>query len=584
MGTDTIIRTAMYIGACLAISFILTISFGKLADWKNYGQTWVDYLLLLAVPFALWLVHGYTLLLIGMLTSLLLISITKKLGPNSKLVESFGLVIASVIAFLLGFRIQFIQPSFNDQYLYFTWFSLPITVAWLYIISKSVQFIHFELGRRKWKLFVITVIIVTTFFITLVKLQHTQQLQFSSYLGYGFIGALLAMLFISPHKKVLSALSLQFGFILASLAISGVVKSLTAFVLLVPIAPLILPTATKSLAFARVATRATDGDSLIEHFVSRYIRSQPMGIFLTYTSLSYLGLVLAWFLWNPGFLSFLGLLSSLVVLPATFLLGSRIVSYFDNMSPTLFNAGHHVNILGTVFDQTNLSRTSQKMETLSEEQGTSYVATPDVTAVVKAESDRFLRKSFSKADIVIPDGFGLIWASNVHGLNLSDRVAGIDLLEELFGSSTGLTVFLLGSAPGVAQEAAKNIARRYKTVDVVGTHHGYDPIDDQTVVDEINNLEPDLLLVGMGVPKQEKWIINNIRKVKANVVMGVGGSFDVISENLPRAPKAMRDNGLEWLYRIWLEPRRLWKARLIPYFMLRVIGEKIKLLLRDEIL
>jgi len=584
MGTDTIIRTAMSIGICLAISFILTILFGKLANWKRSNQSWLGYFLIIAVPLALWFVHGYTILLIGISTSLLLISVSKKLGPNSKVKEALGLGTASVIAFMLGFRIQFMQPSFSDQYLYFTWFSLPITVAWLYTISKSVQFIHFELGRRKWKLFVITLIIVTAFFITLVKLQHTQQLQFSSYLGYGFIGGLLAMLFISPSKKVLSTLSLQFGFILASLAISGVVKSLTAFVLLVPIAPLILPTATKSLAFARIATTVADSDSLIEHLVSKYIRSRSMGIFLTYTSLSYLGLVIAWFLWNPGFLSFSGLLSSLVILPVNFILGSRIVAYFNSMSPSLSNGDHQVNILGTVFDQTNLARTSQRMEALTKEEGTNYVATPDVTAVIKAESNNLLRQSFFKADIVTPDGFGLVWASNLHGLNLSDRVAGIDLLEKLFRSSNGLTVFLLGSAPGVAKEAAKNIVKRYQGVDVVGTHHGYDPINDQTVLGEINNLEPDLLLVGMGVPKQEKWIMNNIKHVQANVVMGVGGSFDVLSENLPRAPQAIQDNGLEWLYRIWLEPRRLWKARLIPYFMLRVVGEKIKVLLRNEIL
>ncbi|MFB6215283.1 MAG: WecB/TagA/CpsF family glycosyltransferase, partial [Candidatus Bipolaricaulia bacterium] len=110
------------------------------------------------------------------------------------------------------------------------------------------------------------------------------------------------------------------------------------------------------------------------------------------------------------------------------------------------------------------------------------------------------------------------------------------------------------------------------------------PVDSREVVSEINEIEPELLLVGMGVPKQEDWITEHIDSLNANVVMGVGGSFDVLSGNLPRAPQWMRQKGLEWLYRIWLEPQRLGKARLIPYFMAKVYWEKAKLVLKDEIL
>ncbi len=519
----------------------------------------------------------------GIVAGLVVLSLARIVGPKNPVFDLLGLLCAAAVAYLFGIRIQFIQPALGGDYIYFTWLGLPITVVWLYLVSKSVEFLHYEIGRDRWKVFTVTILILTGFFVVLVGLQNNQSLQFPANIGYGFLGVLTGILIFSPAKKVTSAISLQFGFILASLAIAGVVKSLTAFVLLVPIAPLAIPTARRSFSFARAGTAERE-PSLIEGLTTKYIKSNSVGVFLTYTGLSYLGLVLAWYLWDPGLASLTGLASSAVVLPGGFVLGRKFVYSLENWTPELSQQGDRAKVLGTSFHLTDLQQTRNKLENLANEKGTSYVATPDVTAVVKAEHDELLRRSFSRADIVTPDGFGLIWASGVHGLDLESRVAGIDLLEELFESTSGLKVYLLGSLPGVVRKAGEKISKRYRDVEVVGTHHGYDPIDEEKVVEEINAAEPDMLLVGMGVPRQERWIMANLDGVEANLVMGVGGSFDVISERLPRAPQAMRDNGLEWLYRIWLEPRRLWKARLIPYFMARVLKDKLKLAVRNEIL
>ncbi|MBS3812586.1 WecB/TagA/CpsF family glycosyltransferase [Candidatus Bipolaricaulota bacterium] len=555
----------------------------RISRSTKYDLSPVGYLLILSLPFSLWLVEGFSRPLTGIVAGLIVISLGRMAGAKNSIYDLLGLLAASLVAYLLGFRIQFIQTALGGDYIYFTWLGLPITVAWLYLVSKSVEFLHYEIGEDRWKVFTTTILVITGFFVLLVGLQNNQSLQFPLNIGYGFLGVLTGILLFSPSKKVTSVISLQFGFVLASLAVAGVVKSLTAFVLLVPIAPLAIPTARRSFSFAS-ATVSDGRKSLIEQFTGDYMKSNAVGIFLTYTGLSYLGLVLAWYLWDPSTASLAALVSTAAVLPGTFLLGRRFVESFADWSPELSKRGNRANILGTSFHLTGLEEARERMERLASEEGTSYVATPDVTAVVKAERDEVLRRSFSRADIVTPDGFGLIWASGVHDLKLEDRVAGIDLLEDLFESTAGLKVYLLGSLPGVARRAGEKISRGYAGVEVVGTHHGYDPIDDRTVLQEVNEADPDILLVGLGVPRQEQWILANIDKVKANLVMGVGGSFDVISERLPRAPEVMRDNGLEWLYRIWLEPRRLWKARLIPYFMARVLKDKFKLALRNEIL
>lgn len=568
-----------------SVSLVLAAAVGRLSKCEKFNLSWIGYLVTLGLPLSLWFVEGISKAVLGLGVSLAVLSVTRIASSRGSIFDLFGLLFASLVGYWLGFRIQFIQPAFGGNYIYLTWLALPITVAWLYSISKSVEFIHFEIGSHRWKLFTVTMLIITVFFVFLVGLQGDGSLALPLNIGFGFLGVLVGILLISPSKEAFSAIALQFGFILASLAVSGVVKSLTAFVLLVPIAPLVLPTAKRSFSFASAATANVDTNkSLINRLSTELVKSNPLGIFLTYTVLSYLGLVIAWYLWSPGLVPMIALTSSVLLVPGIFLLGRKTVAYFSSWRPSIANRNERAQILGTPFNLTDLSQTTDKVETLAHEKNTSYVATPDVTAVVKAENDEVLRKSFSRADIVTPDGFGLVWASDLHDIRLNDRVAGIDLLEKLFSTTSGLSIYLLGSLPGVARKAGEKISTRYDNVEVVGAHHGYDPIDDMEVVKEINAASPDILLVGMGVPRQERWILHNMERITVNLVMGVGGSFDVISDRLPRAPKGMRNNGLEWLYRIWLEPKRLWKARLIPYFMATVIKEKVVLSVRNEIL
>ena len=207
--------------------------------------------------------------------------------------------------------------------------------------------------------------------------------------------------------------------------------------------------------------------------------------------------------------------------------------------------------------------------------------TPDTTALMHAQSIRPLLDAYGHADLVTADGAGLVWASRQLGQPLPERVTGIDLLNELCqrAADRRYRVFLLGSRPSVANEAADVLHRRHPELRIVGTQHGYFDDDDHsdTILRAINARRPDLLFVGMGVPRQEIWMRRYAPRLAVPVVMSVGGSFDVLAGRVRRAPQSWQTLGLEWLWRAILEPHRLWRARLIPHFMLRVLRDRAQL-------
>lgn len=567
------------------VSLILLAGFTGLIRVKP-GIAKYSVLIPLIVPISVGVMDGFSVPIAGMIVSLILIASGKWLRQRNRFLEFASFSLAGLIFAWIGFRIQFIQMAPQGKYIYFTWLSIPLTVIWLLLIGRSVEFAHLEIGNEKPRLFIGTLLVIGASFTAIVALQPDQALGTAYQLGLSLIGTLVGLLLFTPEDRVTSIVSRQFGFILAGLALIGVVKSLTAFVLLVPIAPLALPAATKSLAFTRTGIASESRPSLIDRLAERYVGSRELGIATIYLSLSVIGLTSIWFLMRPGRVQGLLLGASLLLPPLLVFGAKRTVNYFHSWDPSIYgSASGSASIFDTLFNTGDIEEAREEILELAEEDSsTSYVATPDVTAVVQAENDELLKNSFSRADVVTPDGFGLIWAASIHDLPLERRVAGIDLIEEVLGSSEELEIFLLGSRSGVAEKAGEQMTERHENVEIVGTHHGYIPVDQGEVIKEINQADPDLLFVGMGVPKQEKWITENLGKIDANVVMGVGGSFDVLSGQLSRAPRWMRERGLEWLYRIWLEPGRLVQAGSIPYFMGKVLWEKAKYELREEIL
>jgi N-acetylglucosaminyldiphosphoundecaprenol N-acetyl-beta-D-mannosaminyltransferase len=191
-----------------------------------------------------------------------------------------------------------------------------------------------------------------------------------------------------------------------------------------------------------------------------------------------------------------------------------------------------------------------------------------------------LRHALSSADLVYCDGYGVRLAAKALDVPIPHRMTGADWIwgmAELCEQS-GQRVYLLGSEPGVAARAADRLRLTYPKLDVAGHHHGYfevgSPHDDR-VVEHVNAVRPSILLVGMGTPKQELWVEANAHRLDVDVLWTVGALFDVVSGRVPRAPAWLADNGLEWIFRLAIEPGRMWRRYLLgnPVFVHRVMAQ-----------
>jgi N-acetylglucosaminyldiphosphoundecaprenol N-acetyl-beta-D-mannosaminyltransferase len=188
-----------------------------------------------------------------------------------------------------------------------------------------------------------------------------------------------------------------------------------------------------------------------------------------------------------------------------------------------------------------------------------------------------LRRALQASDLVYCDGYGVRLAAKLIGLPVPHRMTGADWIwaAAALCQESGRSLYLLGSDPGVAAEAAAQLERWYPRLDVCGTHHGYFQIGgphSERVLEHISERRPDLLLVGMGTPQQELWVERCYERIDAHVVWTVGALFDYIARRVPRAPHWMADHGLEWIFRLALEPRRMWRRYLFgnPLFLRRV--------------
>jgi N-acetylglucosaminyldiphosphoundecaprenol N-acetyl-beta-D-mannosaminyltransferase len=199
-----------------------------------------------------------------------------------------------------------------------------------------------------------------------------------------------------------------------------------------------------------------------------------------------------------------------------------------------------------------------------------YVTPNNTHCTVSMQSDKRLRHIYNSAFLVVPDGVPLLWAAKFLETPLNGRVNGTDLMERLcaVAADDGLRIFFIGGRPGAAEEAAQILQFKHPGLDVVGIlcpPYGFET--DVTELEQINetikSARPHILFVGLGVPKQEYWIYENYQKIGVPVSIAVGASFELISGMVARAPKWMQKTGLEWLYRLLMEPNRLWKRYLI---------------------
>ncbi len=199
-----------------------------------------------------------------------------------------------------------------------------------------------------------------------------------------------------------------------------------------------------------------------------------------------------------------------------------------------------------------------------------YIVTPNADHVVRYQRDPAFREAVDGAWLRLADGMPVVWASRLVGNPLPERVAGSDLLPELcrLAAEQGYSVFFLGGRAGVAPRAAEALRSRHRGLKVAGTYtpvegFGEDPDDQEAAVEAVNRVSPDILFVGVGSPAQELWVHRNWDRLRVRVAVCCGAALDYAAGAKPRAPRWMRRAGLEWLWRLMHEPRRLWRRYLV---------------------
>jgi len=200
---------------------------------------------------------------------------------------------------------------------------------------------------------------------------------------------------------------------------------------------------------------------------------------------------------------------------------------------------------------------------------------------------RWLREFLNQAEIVFCDGAGVMLGAQILGHQIPERITYADWIWQLaeFAEPHGYTFYFLGARSGIAEQAAQNLRKRFPTLKIVGVRDGYfdktaNSKENEAVIATINACRPNILVLGMGMPLQERWLMENWDRLNVNVVLTGGAVFDYISGELQRAPQWMTDNGLEWLGRLLIEPRRLWKRYVVgnPLFLWRVLQQRFGLL------
>jgi N-acetylglucosaminyldiphosphoundecaprenol N-acetyl-beta-D-mannosaminyltransferase len=241
-----------------------------------------------------------------------------------------------------------------------------------------------------------------------------------------------------------------------------------------------------------------------------------------------------------------------------------------NHPAQMFGSETYFRVLGVRVNALQIPDVITRMEEwIRSRSGCHSVAATDMHGTVEAQHNPSFKEALNSTDLVVPDGMPLVWLGRRRGHHLPRRVYGPDLMLEFCEKTAGRGYrhFFYGGEPGVPERLAGSLKRRFPTMEVCGTFsppfRSLDPEEDQEIVSMISLAAPDVLWVGLGTPKQERWMHEHRDKLHVPVLVSVGAAFDLLSGRRNQAPRWMREHGLEWLFRLLQEPRRLWRRYLI---------------------
>lgn len=517
-----------------------------------------------------------------------------KYDHQKRLAPWLKLFLQSMIALLviaLGIKIEFLRDS-TGGYWYLTNLSIPGTIAWLLVITNSVGQTD-ELGDITPA--IVFIAAFTFFIVSILQKQSLLTAEILSLILMIFSAVIIYLKKNDSHKKwnYFSSYYMFFGFMLAVIAIVGVVKSTAALTLLTPLLILGFPIVDTSYSF-----------------IANYLTNNYLGTFNE--SKLRQQLIEQGFSWNGANMIivsasiYLSMIAIMISIKEDFYLLTAMtgIGYFVfywlkqrvNKGSNIIccdESGKKVLLFGVPINRINCQQVLEHFDQFIDKKQPHVIITPDTLAILRARKDRQYLEITQKADLVTPDGAGILWATAMLDMPLAERITGIDLINYIcrLAVQKNYRLYLLGARKEIIEKAGNNLKVKFPGINIVGSHHGYfsentagDDYglnEEEGIIQEIKDKRPDFLLVGMGVPKQEFWIFKHKDELGVPVCIGIGGSFDVLSGNIPRAPFWMQKHGMEWMFRLFKEPKRIKRTISLPYFMWLIILGKIELFFRD---
>ena len=242
-----------------------------------------------------------------------------------------------------------------------------------------------------------------------------------------------------------------------------------------------------------------------------------------------------------------------------------------------------IKFMNTCIDNLTMSETLNEIDKLIQKKICSYVVTPNVDHIVRLEKDEELQKVYKNASLILTDGKPLIWISKWYKTPIKEKISGSDLFPRVcqLAANKNYTMYLLGAAEGVADTAARNLMKKYPGLNIVGTYSppfGLEKNEQEMnkIKAQIQDVHPDILIVGLGCPKQEKFMYYHCKELGVPISFGLGASIDFEAGNIKRAPKWMSNHGLEWLYRFSKEPKRLFKRYFVDDIKIIQVARKYR--------
>ena len=242
-----------------------------------------------------------------------------------------------------------------------------------------------------------------------------------------------------------------------------------------------------------------------------------------------------------------------------------------------------IKFMNTDIDNLTMAETLNEIDKLIQKKNCSYVVTPNVDHIVRLEKDVELQKVYKNASLILTDGKPLIWISKWYKTPIKEKISGSDLFPRVcqLAANKNYTMYLLGAAEGVADTAVRNLMKKYPGLNIVGTYSppfGFEKNEQEMnkIKTQIQDVHPDILIVGLGCPKQEKFMYYHCKELGVPISFGLGASIDFEAGNIKRAPKWMSNHGLEWLYRFSKEPKRLFKRYFVDDLKIIQVARKYR--------